>query len=159
MAGTSARATAAASDFFKDLVDGDTKNALNPAGVRKFVQQYGEAGVPALKQVVARTAAVVADASKVLADGGASADDVMMAQRVIDSAMETQDRLLSGVVNEQARVGRSLNALKIQAKLSVDPDVWMVHAKRALGDAPMTDDVMANVRRMAREAADACGGG
>jgi hypothetical protein len=158
VAGTMARANAAATDFFKSLVD-DPKNALDYAGIRAFAERHGEAGVPALKQAIARTASVMSDAAKAIADPTTSADDLVLAHRVVDSAFQTQDQLLGGVLNEQARIGRSMNALKIQAKLSVDPDVWMVHAKRALGDAPMTDDVMANVRRLAREAADACGGG
>ena len=157
-AGTAARANVAATDFFKSLVD-DPKNALDRAGIRRFVEQYGEAGVPALKQAIARTAAVMSDAAKAIADPATSADELMLAHRVVDSAFQTQDQLLGGVINEQARIGRSLNALKIQAKLSVDPDVWMIHAKRALGDAPMTDEVMAKVRQLARDAGDACGGG
>ena len=158
MAGTMARANAAATDFFRSLVD-DPKNALDHAGIRKFVEQHGEAGVPALKQAVARTAAVMSEAAKVIADPTTSADDLVLAHRVVDSAFQTQDQLLGGVIKEQARIGRSMNALKIQAKLSVDPDVWMIHAKRALGDAPMTDEVMARVRQLARDAGDACGGG
>jgi hypothetical protein len=153
MNATYARATALA----KELVDDNGLQTIDAKKVRALVDQHGEAAIPALRKVAVDNAKVMADAARVLNDPLASADDVLRATQVLDSATRQTDELLGSIVNEQARAGRSLNALKIQAKLSSDPDLWMVHAKRALGDQPMTDDIMAQVRRLAREASEACG--
>jgi hypothetical protein len=153
MQGTYARSLALA----KDLVDDNGLQTIDAKKVRALVEQHGEAAIPALKKVATDNAKVMADAARVLNDPLASPADVLRASQVLESATRQTDELLGSIVTEQARAGRTLNALKIQAKLSSDPDLWMVHAKRALGDQPMTDDIMAQVRRLAREASEACG--
>jgi hypothetical protein len=155
MNATYARSLAAA----KELVDDNGLQTLDAKKVRAFVERHGEAAIPALKRVATENASVMDQAAKAMNNPLASADEVAAATRVYESAMRQTDELLGNIVQEQARTGRSLNALKIQTKLSTDPDTWLIHAKRALGDKPMSDEMMANVRRLAREAADACGGG
>lgn len=157
MGATDARATTAAYEFFRDLVDGDMKNGIEPQGISAFVRKHGAAGVPALKKVIAQNEQALQDASRVVANGG-SPEDVARAMEVIDGIERQQGDLLRGVVREQAGIGRGLNALKIRAKLTTDPDVWLVQAQRAAGDVPLSDDVRNEVRRLARAAADACGG-
>lgn len=158
MAGTAARAEVAATEFFKTLTD-DPKNGLDRAAIRAFVAKHGEAGVPALKMAQKKVALTMAEASKVLNDTNASAADVALAQEVFDSGAKMTNELAGGVFNEQALGGRTLNAMKLMSRLSTDPEVWVVHAKRALGGEHMSDEVMMRVRQLAREAGDACGGG
>jgi hypothetical protein len=154
MEATYARSLAAA----KELVDDNGLQTIDAKKVRALVERHGEAAIPALKKVAVDNEKVMADAAKVLNNPASSADDILRATQVLESAGRQTDELLGQIVTEQARAGRTLNALKIQAKLSSDPDLWLVHAKRALGDKPMTDEIMANVRRLAAEAATACGG-
>ena len=62
---------------------------------------------------------------------------------------------LSSIVRETAQKGRDLGFLRQMAKQSLDPDVWVIQAKKMLGDKPMTDEMMLSVRKMAKDAADA----
>ena len=120
----------------------------------------GNAGIPilAIKRVVTENTGVMEAASRVLADANASAADVASAQAVFDQASRSTDAALAGIVSEQARLGRGLGTLRLTAKLTADPDYWLVQAKKLAGDAPLSDDLVLSIRRLAREVADTCGG-
>lgn len=155
MAVTDAKATAAMKELVAELTDDPL--AADLPGIRAFVQKHGAAGVPAMKKLIAQNEQALQDASRVLANS-TDPQEMALAQQVIDGIEQQQGDLLRGTVKEQANLGRGLNALKLRAKLSTDPDVWLVQAQRSLGDVPMTDAVRNEVRRLARVAADACGG-
>lgn len=155
MAVTDAKATAAMKELVSELTDDPL--AADLPGIRAFVQKHGAAGVPAMKKLIAQNEQALQDASRVLANS-TDPQEMALAQQVIDGIERQQTELFRGTIKEQANLGRGLNALKLRAKLSTDPDVWLVQAQRSLGDAPMTDAVRNEVRRLARVAADACGG-
>lgn len=62
---------------------------------------------------------------------------------------QQNDALLSRFVKERSATGRDLNNLKIIARQTTDPMVWMVKAKQAIGDAALGLDVQAEIRRLA----------
>lgn len=115
------------------------------------------AEIEGLKLVVGENAATMEAASRVMNDPAASADAIAQATELFEKAEQTTDQALSKIVTETAQTARSLGYMRNIAKHSLDPEVWLVQAKRMLGDAPMTDEVMTNIRRLAREAAEACG--
>ena len=155
MAVTNAKATAAMKELVAELTDDPL--AADLPGIRKFVERHGAAGVPAMKKLIAQNEQALQDASRVVANS-TDPQEIALAQRVIDGVEQQQTDLLRGTVKEQAGIARGLNALKLRAKMSTDPDVWLVQAQRSMGDVPMSDTVRNEVRRLARVAADACGG-
>jgi hypothetical protein len=93
-------------------------------------------------------------ADPALGDADRAALDVMLSH-----ARAQRDGLLERVVAATSQKGRDLAYLRQVAQRTLDPDVWMVNAKKALGARPLTDDVVANLTRLVREAAEICGGG
>ena len=143
-------------ELARQMTDDNGLNTLDANGIAALVRAHGPAAIPAVKRVVSENMNVVAAASRVLNDPNASTAMLEEAGRVIDTAMAQTDDLLHGIVKEQANAGRTVNAFKLISRLSTDPDVWMVHAKRIMGDKPMTADIQARVTMLAREAASAC---
>ncbi len=125
---------------------------------RKKLQGLTGAQVVAVKDVMNENARMAEVISREMASGKLSGDDLTLAQQRLEQLTASTNEALATVVGESARMGRDLGALRVMSKLSTDPDVWMVQAKKMLGDQPMTEQIMNDVRRLAREAADACGG-
>lgn len=143
---------AAKSQVIKDLFD-------DPLSVdRTKLQGLTGAQVVAVKQIAGENARLMEQVSKELSSGTLSPEDMALAQTRLSQLEASTNEALGTIVGESARMGRDLGYLRTLSKLSTDPDVWMVHAKKALGDAPMTDTVMTQIRTLARAAADACGG-
>jgi len=115
--------------------------------------------VAALHDIVRENTAAMEAASRALNSGELSGDDLTRAQRVIDEASRQTDEALSAIVRERAQAGRSLGYYRDLAHRSLDPDLWIVQAKKLAGDRPLPDAVMLEIRRLAREAAETCGGG
>jgi hypothetical protein len=68
-------------------------------------------------------------------------------------ALERQnDLLLAKFVRARSQTGRDLNNLKILAQGSLDPAVWMVKAKRVLGDRPLTEDIRQHIQALINRA-------
>lgn len=85
-------------------------------------------------------------------------DDLVRAMEVFDALERSNDELLATIQREGSARGRDLNALRQMAQMTTDPAVWLVKAKKVLGDRPMTADIQAKIMKLAKEAADACGG-
>jgi hypothetical protein len=140
------------SQVIKDLFD-------DPLSVdRTKLQGLTGAQVVAVKNVAGENARLMEMVSKEMASGTLSPEDMALAQTRLGQLEASTNEALGTIVGESARMGRDLGYLRNLSKLSTDPDVWMIHAKKALGDSPMTDDIMTQVRSLARAAADACGG-
>ena len=143
--------TALKSDAIKSITDNpllvDSKKLRGLSGMQ----------VVATKNLLQENTRMQEVISRELMSGSLNEADTALAYTRLEQLNQSTNELLSTVVGESARMGRDLGALRVMSKLSTDPDVWLVHAKRALGDHPMTDDIMNTVRRYAKEAADACG--
>lgn len=137
--------------FAKELVANPLE--IDPVKLRKL-DGYQVVG---LKQVVQEQTALLESASRAVASGTLEGDELQAALRVIDEAQRASDEALSVIVRESAQMGRNLGGLRQLAKQSLDPDVWLVQAKRMAGDKPLPDAVMVEIRRLAREAQEACG--
>jgi hypothetical protein len=124
---------------------------------RKKMERLTGAEIEGLKLLVGENAATMEAASRVLNDPRSSPADIEAAADLFDKASSTTDQALGKIVSETAQTARSLGYMRNTAKHSLDPEVWLVQAKRTLGDQPMTDAVMLEIRRLAREAAEACG--
>lgn len=114
--------------------------------------------IVALKEVVQEHAAIMESAARALNSGELSPDEIARATLAMDGAREATDKALSIIVRESARAGRTLGGLRQMARQTLDPDVWTVQAKRLLGDKPLPDQVMLEIRKLARDAQMACGG-
>jgi hypothetical protein len=96
---------------------------------------------------------------KLLADPATPAARKAGIAKFREAATGERDRLLEGVIRASSQTGRDLGFLRQVAQRTLDPDVWMLHAKKALGDRPLTDELVADLHRYVREAAEACAKG
>jgi hypothetical protein len=90
-------------------------------------------------------------------EGAATAEEHQQAAELLQKAVSHNDALLSDLVTGSSQKGRDLNLLRRMAQQSLDPEVWRVQAKRMLGDRPLTAEVDAMIRKLLKEATDACG--
>jgi len=77
-------------------------------------------------------------------------------ESLYEQAKQERDGLLESVMVASGQKGRDLNFLKQVSTKSLDPDVWVHQARRLSGDTPLSDDLIARIRRLALEAAEAC---
>lgn len=181
--GFSPSVRAALADAERDLeARGITKTKVNLAEqrtqARSFAHQMAdEIGISRLdldpakvgrlsgSEIVAIKEAATAEMDKITALSKQLADPMLPEAhrvgllRMLEIAKETRDRALEAVVRASSQKGRDLNFLRQVAHRTLDPDVWMLQAKKALGNLPLTDDIVANLSKLVREAADACAGG
>ena len=75
---------------------------------------------------------------------------------LIRDAKGARDNLIEAVSRAASQKGRDLNFLKQLAQHSLDPDVWEANAKSLAGDRVLSDDVIAETRRLAQAAFEAC---
>lgn len=117
------------------------------------------AEIVALKEAAGASMDQITALSKQLADPSISTADRAGVSTLLDNARAARDGMLERVITATSQKGRDLAFLRQIAQRTLDPDVWMVNAKRALGDRPLTDETIASLNKLVREAADACGGG
>jgi diguanylate cyclase (GGDEF)-like protein len=140
---------ARASEFAKKMV-------ANPLDLDQAkLRNLSGAEVVGLHKVVNDNTLQMEAAARAIA-GGLEGDDLASAMRIIDEAQQSTDAALAVIVREKAQTARDLGFFRQVAKNSTDPDVWMVQAKRLLGDKPLPDKVMLEIRRLAREATEVC---
>lgn len=142
----------AAREYAKQLVADPL--AIDQAKVAKL-DGYQVRG---MMEVVNENTALLEATSRAINSGTLSGAELDEAFGVVQRLEADTDALLAKVITEKAQTARSLGFFRDIAKRTTDPDVWLVKAKQVLGDAPMTDAVMTEIRRLARAAADACGG-
>lgn len=114
------------------------------------------AQIVGLRRVVGENTRVMEGLSKAIESGQLTPDEVKVASDMIDRASVSTNEVLGAIVRETAQTARDLGFLRQMAKLSTDPEAWIVRGKKMLGDRPMTDRMMTEIRRLAKEAADAC---
>jgi len=114
--------------------------------------------IVALKEVVQENTAVIESAARAINSGDLSPAEIEAAMRTMGAAQKATDEALATIVRESAEAGRTLGGLRQMARQTLDPDVWLIRGKQLLGDRPMPDAVMLEIRRLAKEATLACGG-
>lgn len=133
---------------------------LDPKSVdRQNFNRLSGHEIHALKAPLRENAALMEGISRALEDGNLSPEDTQIAHDKLDQLEHSNNELLSTIIGESAQKGRDLNALRQVANMTLDPAVWLVKAKRALGDKPMTADIHAELMDLIKQATDACGGG
>jgi hypothetical protein len=140
-------AKAFADDFLQNPLDKD------PAKMGKL----SGAEIVGLRRVAAENTKMIEGLSQAIESGDLSVEDTAHANTLLDHAVQSTNEVLGKIVRETAQTGRDLGFLRQVAKLTTDPDVWIVRAKKLLGDQPMTDGMMVEIRKLAREASEACG--
>jgi len=141
------------SKFIKDFV-------ADPASIDpKKVARLSGAEIAAIKPLLRENVALIESISRELQDGNLSADDIALAHQKIDMLEEANANTLLVIQQEGSARGRDLGALRQIANMTTDPAYWLMKAQRALGDKPMSKDVVSTIMRLAKEAAEACGGG
>lgn len=122
---------------------------------RAFARLSG-AEVVGLKDVLTANIDQLEVQSRIANDPTVSAADRQLAQEAITKIQRNNDVLLSGIVHGTSELGRGFGFLRQISARSLDPDVWVVQAQRLAGNVPLSDDVILTIRKMAREAAEAC---
>lgn len=120
------------------------------------VKNLSGAEIVGLRRVVGENTRIMEGISQAIESGQLTAAEVAEASTMLDRVSKSTNEALSTIVRETAQTARDLGFLRQMAKLSTDPEVWIVRAKKMLGDRVMPDKVMIEIRRLAREAADAC---
>lgn len=90
-----------------------------------------------------------------MADGLAP-DQTSRLLGAIDQLEAENKAFLEQVMTGRSEKGRELGALRMLAQRSTDPAVWELRAMRSMGNRPLPDHVRAEVRRLARVAAEVC---
>ena len=125
---------------------------LDPKKVRHLTRDQILAVSNASTQAMDRVAAI----SKRLEDPTISAMEHEELSHLLENARTEVHNTLSALVVERGEYGRNLSFLRQLGNRNLDPDVWVVEAKRIAGDRPLSDATIATVRRLAREAMEAC---
>lgn len=136
----------------QDLL-GQNPKALAPAAAKRL---SGEE-LLARRDVVNQNDQMIAHLSQLVESKTLPVAEHEQAVALLNKAVAHNDALLSDLVTGSSQKGRDLNLLRRMANKSLDPDVWLVQAKRMLGDKPLTDDVMASIRKLVNEAKEVCG--
>lgn len=102
----------------------------------------------AVRDVISQNAQRMVDLSAERA--AATTDDAReAAQQAIARLSEETDQYLKRYSTERTRAGRDLNALRIVARNSMAPAVWLAQAQRVKADLPLASDEAAEVSRLA----------
>lgn len=124
---------------------------------RKALMRLSGQQIVGLKQALTTNLDNLEAFSRVANDAQASAADRAQAQAAITQLQAKNEHLLAGIVHGSSELGRGLGFLRQIARRSLDPDVWVIQAQRLAGETPLSDEVIMNIRKLAREAAEACG--
>lgn len=135
-----------------ELTAGNPK-ALLPAEAAKL---SGEE-LLARRDVVNQNDQMIGSLSKAIASGEMTPAEQEAATQLMQKAVEHNDALLQDLVTGSSQKGRDLNLLRRMANTDLDPATWLVQAKRMLGDQPLTDAMMSDIRRLVQAAVEACG--
>lgn len=146
---------AEAAAFAKELL----ANPLDFDYEKLTQKKLSGAEIVGMHSVVGENTRLIEAASRVINDPNTSLAERAEAAELFERSAKSTDELLSTIVRAKAQTARDLGFFRQIAKQSTDPEVWLVHAKKMMGDKPMPDVVMVEIRRLAREAAEACGGG
>lgn len=130
---------------------------IDPLAVdsKKLVGLSG-AQIHALKAPLLENAGLMESIAREMND--LEGDDLVKATQTFERLEKSNDELLATIQREGSARGRDLGALRQMANMTTDPAVWLVKAKKALGDTPMTASVQARIMKLAKEASEACGG-
>jgi hypothetical protein len=101
--------------------------------------------------------AQIAEWSKRLADPATPPEMRSELSGLINDAAEARDHMLDAVSKGRSQKGRDLNFLKQMTEHSLDPDVWEMQARRLAKGRILSDETISDIRRFAKEAAEACG--
>lgn len=142
---------ALADDFAKKLV-------ADPLMLdRTKLQNLSGAKVQGIWQVVQQNGKALEASARILNDEAASPAARAEAQRLFDAASTSTNEALSIVVRETSQTARDLGFHRQLARQTLDPEVWLVQAKKHLGDKPLSEGMMLEIRKLARQAATSCG--
>lgn len=102
----------------------------------------------AVRDVISQNAARMVDLAneKTAATTDEARDAV---QRAINHLSDETDQYLKRYSTERTRAGRDLNALRIVARNTMDPAVWLAQAQRVKADLPLASQEAAEVSRLA----------
>ena len=141
---------ALAKQSFRDI--GIDPNDIDMAKVRNMsgpqVLDITSRADQAVKQVI--------QLNKALEDPTLPAEQRAALQRLADQTRQQRDNLLEAVVVGRGQRGRDLNLMKQIALRSTDPDVWVHEARRIAGENPLSDALIARIRKLALAATEAC---
>lgn len=123
---------------------------------RDKLEQIPTDDIKAMWMIAHDNTKTIEAAARVINDPLATEAERLSAAELHDKAYKQTEELLSRIVTGTAQKGRELGALRNIAKQSTDPEVWLVQAKKMMGDRPLPDAVQANIRQLARRAQEAC---
>lgn len=133
---------------WEETKDAATELGLNP---RKLLDKSGRLRADealAVRDVISQNAKRMVQLAADKA-GAATDEDRLLLQANIDMLSEETDSFLKRYSLERTRAGRDLNALKIVARESMEPAVWMTQAQRVKGPLPLTADEGIRITQLA----------
>ena len=133
---------------------------MSPEGINKAAtEKMSGVEINALMNLVRDNTALIDRESRRLSlpDERLSDTTRQMSSQLIEAAMEQNENLLSRIVEARSQKGRDLSSLRLLAQQSTDPEVWLVQAKQALGDRPLTQAIQNDIYRLANAMKVACG--
>ena len=131
----------------------ETKAAADELGLnpRKLLDKQGRLRADealAVRDVISQNARRMVDLAAEKAKAPIDEDRLLL-QANIDMLSEETDSFLKRYSLERTRAGRDLNALKIVARESMEPAVWMTQAQRVKGSLPLTSDEGIRITQLA----------
>lgn len=140
----------------KQVVTWDEAKALadelssDPARILRNVRDLSGEEVLAVKQAIATDSERVAALSKIAFDPATTAEGKAAALQEIERRSNDLVAYASRVTKETSRTGRDLNLMKVMAKNTMDPAVWLVQATRMKG-LPLAPEEAAQITRLATQ--------
>lgn len=121
---------------------------INPARLLTKEGRLRGDEVLAVRDVISQNAKRMVDLAAEKA--AATTDEARhAAQHQINALSEETDQFLKRYSTERTRAGRDLNALRIVARNTMDPAVWLAQAQRVKADLPLDSGEAAEVSRLA----------
>lgn len=140
----------------------DFADTLNIDRLTLDPSKYGKlsgAEIVGLKNVLTENLNMMGELSKQMAEPDLSVGESELLSDKLDKLRDQNDALLSKIVKETSEKGRDLGFLRQLSNGTLDPDAWVITAKRLAGDSILDDTKIAKIRQLAKDAADACGAG
>lgn len=131
----------------------ETKAAADELGLnpRKLLDKSGRLRADealAVRDVISQNARRMVDLATEKAKAGTDEDRLFL-QAQINGLSEETDQFLKRYSLERNRAGRDLNALKMVARESMEPAVWMSQAQRVKGPLALTSDEGIRITQLA----------
>lgn len=122
----------------------------DPAKILRNVRDLSGEEILAVKQAIATDTERVVHLSKIASDPKVTREARDAALQEIDRRSSDLAQYAARVTRETSRTGRDLNLMKVMARNTMEPSVWLVQASRMKG-LPLTPEETVSITRLAAQ--------